>query len=398
MGLGGQQFAQFGNLGGQFGFQPGNRYQGVAMPVPSAPRMTYEQLQERRKELQAAKQEAKQKGSALADLDVSESIDAATTTGVGEHFQYTIDHKVSLPRQKSALLPLVNQEVQGRRVSIYNERVQAKSPLLGMKFKNATAQTLMQGPVSVFEAGTYAGDARLPDLQPGEERLLSYAIDQGVEVKPEVEDRSTVLTAVKVHEGVARVTQKMRTAKKYLVKNRAPQARTVIVEHPVHAGWKVASPKPTERSRDFHRFELAVPAGEAAVLEVAEEQVAEQTRSLLAAGDDVIDLYLRSSVPSAKLKEALRKVRDYKDRVATTRRDLADLEAQLKKLHEEQGRLRANLREAPFGSPLNKRYLDKLEKQEDQVEKLQGQIADKQQAEKAQQKEYEEYVKGLTVE
>ena len=107
----------------------------------------------------------------------------ANADEVGDYFQYTIDQKVTLPRQKSAMLPIVNQPVEGARVSIYNEAVQAKFPLLGLRFKNTTGQDLMQGPVSVYEGGTYAGDGRIMDLQPNEERLLSYAIDQGVEVK-----------------------------------------------------------------------------------------------------------------------------------------------------------------------------------------------------------------------
>ena len=43
---------------------------------------------------------------------------------------------------------------------------------------------LSQGPITVFEGSAYAGDARVLDLQPDEERLISYAIDLGTEVTP----------------------------------------------------------------------------------------------------------------------------------------------------------------------------------------------------------------------
>jgi hypothetical protein len=58
---------------------------------------------------------------------------------------------VSLPRQKSALLPIVGKDVQASRLSIYNERTQAKFPLLGLRFKNSSGLHLMQGPITVFE-------------------------------------------------------------------------------------------------------------------------------------------------------------------------------------------------------------------------------------------------------
>src|SRR5262249_26295894 len=108
----------------------------------------------------------------------------ATAAKLGDYFQYSIDKPVTLPRQKSAMLPIVNKDVEGTRVSISNEKTQAKFPLLGLKLKNTSGLHLMQGPITVFEGSNYAGDARILDLQPNEERLLSYAVDLGTEVNP----------------------------------------------------------------------------------------------------------------------------------------------------------------------------------------------------------------------
>jgi hypothetical protein len=35
----------------------------------------------------------------------------------------------------------------------------------------------------VFDEGVYAGDAQIENVQPGEERLLSYAVDLAVECR-----------------------------------------------------------------------------------------------------------------------------------------------------------------------------------------------------------------------
>src|SRR6185437_1315053 len=176
-GFGGQQLGQQGGFQGSFQGVPFNRYQtnNAFVQAQGFNRLTYEQLQERRKERENAKEEAKKMGSALAEFDPTSSVNAAALAEtIGDQARYTIDHKVNLARQRSALLPLVNQEVTGQRVSIFNEKIHGKFPLRGLKFKNTTAQNLMQGPVSVYEAGVYAGDARLPDLQANEERLLSF--------------------------------------------------------------------------------------------------------------------------------------------------------------------------------------------------------------------------------
>ena len=84
------------------------------------------------------------------------------------------------------MLPIVGKDVEGQKVSIYNQFVQARHPLLGLKFKNTLGAHLNQGPITVFEGSVYAGDTRVLDVQPNEERLVSYAIDLGTEVDPQV--------------------------------------------------------------------------------------------------------------------------------------------------------------------------------------------------------------------
>ncbi len=111
------------------------------------------------------------KADELAErLSLGESVSAAASAAkLGDFFQYALNKPVSLPRQKSAMLPIVGKDIEASRVSIYNERVQAKFPLLGLKFKNTSGLHLMQGPITVFEGSNYAGDSRVQDIQPNEE-------------------------------------------------------------------------------------------------------------------------------------------------------------------------------------------------------------------------------------
>src|SRR5262249_30571933 len=157
----------------------------------------------------------------------------------------------------------------GTRVSIYNARVLPKHPLLGLRFKNTTGEHLVQGPVSVVD-GVYAGDARIADLQPGEERLLSYAIDLGTEVKPF--DKVTAGPKMLLRPGKdgVLVDYTERHTRTYVIRNRSKQDRRLVIEHPIHAGWKLIEPKPQETTRDLYRFEVAVESGKEVRFSVAE--------------------------------------------------------------------------------------------------------------------------------
>jgi hypothetical protein len=257
----------------------------------------------------------------------------------------------------------------------------------------------MQGPVTVYEGATYSGDARIMDLQPGEERLLAYAIDQGTEVKVEGQSAPVKLEGIKVVKGQLLVTNKLRETKNYLIKNRSPQDRLLIVEHPVRPEWKLVTPeKASERSREVYRFEVKVAAGKALTFQVTEEMARMDRMVLSSVEEKTVRLFVASPVASPQLKEALQKTVAMRLKLSDTQRDLAQVQGQLKAITEDQTRLRANFERLPPTSAAYKRYLEKFDTQETEIEKLQGLVKQYQETEKVQQKALEDYLAGLTVE
>ncbi|MCL2641676.1 MAG: hypothetical protein FWD53_12580, partial [Phycisphaerales bacterium] len=105
----------------------------------------------------------------------------AQTNKIGEMFHYNVE-KVTLPRQQSSMIPIITEMVQFDRVSIYNPSVLQKHLLHGVRLKNNSSKYMLGGPITVLdtvkEGTSYAGDARVSDVPPGESRLLSYAVDQ----------------------------------------------------------------------------------------------------------------------------------------------------------------------------------------------------------------------------
>ena len=84
--------------------------------------------------------------------------------------------------------------------------------------------------------------------------------------------------------------------------------------------------------------------------------------------------------------------------VAKTAREIAEQERQLKVIVEDQGRLRANLKEMPATAAAYKRYLEKFDAQETQIEMFQKEIKRLQGIEFAQKKEFEDFLASINVE
>jgi hypothetical protein len=335
-----------------------------------------------------------------AELDFRQGVaSAAVATELGEYFQYQIEQPVSLPRQKSALLPIVNSPVEGTRVSIYNEAVHPKYALLGLRFKNTSGLQLMQGPLTVYEGSSYAGDARISDLQKDEARLLSYAVDLGTEVVPESKGSIDTLVAVKIIKGILEATTRLRQEKTYRVKNRGGEAKTVVVEHPVHPGWELKEPaKPAERSRDFYRFEIKAEPNKTIVQEVVEETPQTTRHAITNLDDDTVLFYVRSAAVGEKVKEALRKALELRGKMTRTQQLIAREEQAVKAIESDQERMRGNMQRLPQASEVYKRYLRKFEEQENDIEKRRAEVVRLQEQQAQEAKAYQDFVAGLTVE
>ncbi|PYS32632.1 MAG: hypothetical protein DMF75_11495, partial [Acidobacteria bacterium] len=127
---------------------------------------------------------------------------AATGSEVGDLFEYRIDQPVSVPRNRSALIPIVQTRMDGERVSIYNEANRRDRPMGGMLLKNTSPLTLEDGALTVIDGDAYAGEALMERLKPAEQRLISFALDLGTLVNARAKEDREPTFLVRVVNGV----------------------------------------------------------------------------------------------------------------------------------------------------------------------------------------------------
>ena len=320
----------------------------------------------------------------------------AEASDVGELFQYVIESPVSLPRQQSAMLPIVQGSVEGRKVSIYNPAVHAKHPLNGLYLKNSTGLHLMQGPITVFDGGTYAGDAQIEDLPPDSQRLISYALDLDTEVAPESKGYPEQLVSVRLVKGVLYTSRKYQRGQEYTIKNSSLKPREVIIEYPLEYGWTLVTPKePTEKTRDVYRFAVTAEPGKPAKLLVTEQQVVDQSVQLTNLDDPTIQFYIGASVVSDQVKEALREVVRRKREIEGLVVAQQQLEQQIAAISQEQARIRENMAQLERNSDLYNRYVKKFNSQEDEIEQARAKIAELVEQIASKRKALDDYLLGL---
>jgi hypothetical protein len=313
--------------------------------------------------------------SADQPFDPTASVIAAASAGqVGELFQYLVG-QVSLPRQRSAMLPIITDDIAAERVSIYNHHTLAQHPLNGARLTNTTGKHLLQGPITVLDANTYGGDARIDNLPPGQERLISYAIDLQVQVNATNQRQESILQTGKLVKGVLQLTRKNVFTQQYVLANKADRDRVLIIEYPFHKGWKlVDSPKPLETTDTYHRFREAVPAGQTGILKVQEQIIQGETIAILTSDLGQLEFYSRMGEIPQEVRGALVKAMSLKSAMVDTERQIKERQQQIAEITQEQQRLRENMASVSQTSQYHTRLLSKLNDQETAIEKLQGEL------------------------
>jgi hypothetical protein len=376
-------------------------------PMASAPPARSEMKKDRllgKMALGAASNRAKApaEADAIAEMEMGSLEEGVTPMAMaedkGELFEYRIDQPVTLAKHTSAMLPIIGQTLQGQKVSLYNQRVNAKHPLNGYRLKNTSALHLMQGPITLFDSGAYAGDARIEDLPPGQDRLISYALDLKTEVEPKLEGGTQELSTVSLKKGTMLISRRVVEDRTYLVKNRDMKAKTILIEHPYRADWKLAEPKEsTERTRDLYRFSVAVDPGKSATLHVKETLPLQESILLMESGIEQIAYYQQAKEVSPKVKEALHRVVQLRSKLDDTRAQRARLDQRTTEITAEHARIRENMQRLQQNSDLYTRYVKKLDQQETELEKLRKDIESLKNTEEEHRRDLQNYVMSLDV-
>jgi small nuclear ribonucleoprotein (snRNP)-like protein len=321
----------------------------------------------------------------------------ASASSVGELFEYTVGN-VTLPRQRSAMIPIITDPVEVERVSIYNRGVLPRNPLNGARVKNTTQKHLLAGPITVIDGATYAGDAQIDNLPPGQERLLSYGVDLQMLVDAKDASGDSQLMTGKIVKGILTLTRKNVRSQDYLAENKSDHDKSLIIEHPRDAAWELYdTPKPIETTDNVYRFKDKLAAGHKSKLTVKEQIVQSEEIAILPADVGQIEVYQKAGEIPKPVKDALAKAMTMKQAMVDTQRQIDQAKAKLTDITAEQNRIRENMRTVDKASQYYTRLMTKLNDQETQIEKTQNDIDALQKTLDGQRKELEAYLQDLNV-
>ncbi len=337
-------------------------------------------------------------GLADADAALRESlIEMATGQERGALFDYRIEQPVTILRQQSAMLPVLSRAVQAETVSLYNPANHPRHPFFGVKLTNTTDLTLMEGPVTVYLNGSYGGDAQLTTLEPKGERVLTFALDLGVEVARDREDTTSQQVSVKIVNGVLEQRLQLRRENEYRIENRDRKPRTLLMEQPFDGEWELVEPRDAERTASFYRFRLALEPNQSRTLKIVEQRTVQETLALLEADDTTLRLLAQNRQLSEPVRQALASILNRRRALSTLDAEIRQQEAKIRAISDDQARIRENMKQLDRNSELYRQYVQKLTQQEREIEEARRAIQRLSEQRARAQRELNDYIAGLNL-
>jgi hypothetical protein len=303
----------------------------------------------------------------------------AGATQLGDLFEYRIEQPVTLAKDQSALVPILNAEVTAEKVGLWSRNSGPGRPVRAVWLRNDSSLTLDGGSISIIDANAFAGEGLIESLKPGERRLVSYAADLGVLVKSGTEASPIRVRRVRAHDGILIQETEDRASWTYQARSEESAPVTLVVEHPLRPGWTLAPGQtPAETTISAARFRVTLDPRKEASLVVREVHADETRVSLLDMNEAWLTQMASSGVSGAELERALAPVLEKKKALATLEERMGALVNEQQTIDQDQARVRENmkaLRGSAEERPLLQRYTRQLDAQETRLDALKDEVS-----------------------
>ncbi|MBO0859178.1 MAG: carboxypeptidase regulatory-like domain-containing protein [Chloracidobacterium sp.] len=309
--------------------------------------------------------------SAMKDAD-----SGVETQDIGELFEYRIAQPVTIKRNSSALIPILQNQIEGESVSLYNREEREQNPMSALYLNNTTGLTLESGSMTIIENDTYAGEALTGRIKPGEKRFITYAVDLGCRVSVKEDEEDQKAYRVEIVNGEFNLHYKQVKTTVYTLNNLTDRAKTVYVEQPYDKNEKwqlVKTAEPVETTEKYHRFKVSVAPRTKTQFSVSEELPESHSYLLTNITTNDIQVFVKSNYLTPEMKQSLEDVAELKARIAALSREVAEKQTEINTITKDQERMRENLRalgKTEEEKQLVQRYVGKIAQGEDQLEKL----------------------------
>ena len=281
---------------------------------------------------------------AVTKAEVAAStISTAEGRDAGDLFEYSFSSPVTVKKGESAMLPFLQQKLGARKLLMYQEAF-GVNPQNAAELTNSAGKTLDGGPITVYDEGSYAGEALVETVKAGDKRLISYGVDLGTRITSKFDSGKSVTREIHSTHGMLTAKYAVEETKTFTIKNVDAKAKTLVIEEPQNFGYKLLEPaKATETTANSNRFEVKLAANATQTFVLKQERVYDQTTSVTDMTPGTLSVWLENKALSATAKRQLETIAAKKREIAANDAAINAANSTISDLTQDETRIRANM-------------------------------------------------------
>jgi hypothetical protein len=212
-------------------------------------------------------------------------------------------------------------------------------------------------------------------LKPGEQRLISFALDLGTLVNTSIKEDRAPTFMVRTVNGVFQAHYYQTSRKVYTLVNQTDKPRVMFIEQPVRQDWTLSddTAKPDSKTARYYRFRVPLEPHQKIELPVTERRALMDSYALTNFSRPDLELFISRNYIDAGTRAQLEKMLDLKSKMTSTDGRIESIDKEVNDIGEDQGRLRDNIKAltgTAEAKQLIARYVAKADTQETRLEQL----------------------------
>jgi len=324
----------------------------------------------------------KTRSKKVADAMGSSTPVETRTEELGDLFSYEIAQPVSIKRGQSALVPILQANIDAEKVLYFNESIRHKNPMSSFRIKNNTQLTLEGGPITVYEGENYLGEAMLDTLRKQDEKIVPYSVDLSVVVEKQVSSNDQSYTNITKMGHYIYKHKKREIITEYVFNKSSEQEDTLFLDHAFthklpHEAEQHKPKELIEITENFWRYQVSLVGKGQSSFKVVEVEYTYDAITIPNVSHYEISTLKSQKLIDGALADELQKIADLCEQQAKLQNERQLNENRRAEILNGQDRLRASIQalgNSAEEAKLRARYITKLNQEEDILEAAAKQI------------------------
>ena len=292
---------------------------------------------------------------------------------------YPIPMHVTAQRKQKAIVTMLQTELEGQIVVLYDETVRKGNPLSSVLFENTTGRTLEGGSLILTTSETFLGQSNLPTLSPGDESPpIPFAVELGCEVVKSNDSTYLRPHRIEIFNGVINFFRIHREVTLYRIANKSDKKLDFLLNHLFLEDYdlvqnpNVEEEEPVDITDRFYQFRFTVDPKVEKKTFVVREEITDRKEHIIRTLDrEEYDRWIKRGHFDPPTVVAITKSFDLRKDITSIERDIYEKEGEIREINRNQSHIRENISALEHHSKQAAKYIAALEEEEEKLKTMQ---------------------------